>query len=58
MAVKKAIETDADIVMASDPDADRLGVAVKNDKGEWILQTETKRLWYLSTTLSVAGKNP
>ena len=35
MAVKKAIETDADIVMASDPDADRLGIAVKNDKGEW-----------------------
>jgi len=37
MAVKKAIETDADIVMASDPDADRLGIAIKNDKGEWIL---------------------
>ena len=37
MAVKKAKETDADLVMASDPDADRLGIAVKNDKGEWIL---------------------
>ena len=31
MAVRKAIETNADIVMASDPDADRLGIAVKND---------------------------
>ena len=37
LAIKKAKETDADIVMASDPDADRLGIAVKNDKGEWIL---------------------
>lgn len=37
MAVAKAKEVDADIVMASDPDADRLGIAVKNDKGEWIL---------------------
>ena len=37
MAVAKAKETDADIVMASDPDSDRLGIAVKNDAGEWIL---------------------
>jgi len=50
MAVKKAIATNADIVMASDPDADRLGVAVKNDKGEWILVTETKRPCYLLIT--------
>ena len=37
MAVEKAKETNADIVMASDPDSDRVGIAVKNDKGEWIL---------------------
>lgn len=37
MAIAKAREVDADIVMASDPDADRLGIAVKNDKNEWIL---------------------
>lgn len=37
MAISKAKEIDADIVMASDPDADRMGIAVKNDKGEWIL---------------------
>lgn len=37
MAIEKAKEVDADIVMASDPDADRIGIAVKNDKGEWIL---------------------
>lgn len=37
MAIRKAKELDADIVMASDPDADRMGIAVKDDKGEWIL---------------------
>lgn len=51
LAVKKAIETDADLVMASDPDADRLGIAVKNDKGEWILvngnQTALLFVYYL-----------
>ena len=37
LAIRKAKEVDADIVMASDPDADRMGIALKNDKGEWIL---------------------
>ena len=37
MAVEKAKEVDADLVMASDPDGDRMGCAVKNDKGEWVL---------------------
>ena len=37
MAVEKAKETDAELVMASDPDADRVGAAVKNEDGEWIL---------------------
>ncbi|PXY01186.1 phosphoglucomutase [Marinifilum breve] len=35
MAVDKADEIDADLVMACDPDGDRLGISVKNDKGEW-----------------------
>ena len=35
MAVDKASEIDADLVMACDPDGDRLGISVKNDKGEW-----------------------
>lgn len=34
MAIKKGKEIDADIVMATDPDADRVGLAVKNNKGE------------------------
>ena len=37
MAIEKAKETSADIVMASDPDADRLGVVIRNDKGEYVL---------------------
>ena len=37
LALKLAKSIDADIVMASDPDADRVGMACKNDKGEWML---------------------
>ncbi|WP_298107719.1 phospho-sugar mutase [uncultured Bacteroides sp.] len=37
MAIALAKSIDADIVMASDPDADRVGMACKNDKGEWVL---------------------
>ena len=37
LALNLAKEIDADIVMASDPDADRVGMACKNDRGEWVL---------------------
>lgn len=37
LAIKKAIEAGADLVMATDPDADRIGVAIRNDEGEFIL---------------------
>jgi phosphoglucomutase len=37
MAIRKAVETGAELVMASDPDADRLGVAVRDRKGEFVL---------------------
>lgn len=60
MAVKKAIATDADLVMASDPDADRLGIAVKNDKKEWILvngnQTALLFNYYLIRRWKELGK--
>jgi phosphoglucomutase len=59
MAIEKAKETDADIVMASDPDADRLGIAVKNDAGEWILvngnQTALIFIYYLITRWKEKG---
>ena len=37
MGLKKAKELDADILLGTDPDADRVGVGVKNHKGEWVL---------------------
>ena len=51
MAIKKAVETGAELVMATDPDADRLGVSVKNKKGEFILlngnQTGVLLVYYI-----------
>lgn len=37
LGLKKAKELDADILLGTDPDADRVGIAVKDLKGEWIL---------------------
>ncbi|PJJ83402.1 phospho-sugar mutase [Mucilaginibacter auburnensis] len=37
LALKKAEEVDADLVVATDPDADRVGIAVKNTEGKFIL---------------------
>jgi phosphoglucomutase len=60
MAIQKAKAVDADIVMASDPDADRLGIAVKDDKGEWILvngnQTALIFTYYLIRRWKELGK--
>jgi phosphoglucomutase len=35
--LQQAAAMDADILLGTDPDADRVGIGVKNDKGEWIL---------------------
>ncbi|WP_372773361.1 phospho-sugar mutase [Mangrovibacterium sp.] len=55
MAMKKGLEVDADVVMASDPDSDRLGVAVKNDKGEFVIlngnQTALLFIYYIITRM-------
>lgn len=60
LAIKLAKELDADIAMASDPDADRLGMACKNDKGEWILlngnQTCLIFLYYIIKNRIAKGK--
>ena len=37
LGLAKARAIDADILLGTDPDADRVGIGVKNDKGEWIL---------------------
>ena len=60
LAVKKAQEINADLVLATDPDADRVGVAVKNEKGEFILlngnQAASVFLYYLLTRWHQLGK--
>ncbi|GET23806.1 phospho-sugar mutase [Prolixibacter sp. NT017] len=59
LAMEKAAEVDADIVMATDPDADRIGVAVKNDKGEFFIvngnQTVLLFLYYIITKRKEKG---
>ncbi|MDP4131005.1 MAG: phospho-sugar mutase [Bacteroidota bacterium] len=37
LGLKKSREINADILLGTDPDADRVGIGVKNDKGEWVL---------------------
>ncbi|MDR2919526.1 MAG: phospho-sugar mutase [Tannerella sp.] len=60
MAVEKAKETDAELVLASDPDADRVGAAVKNEAGEWVLvngnQTALLLVYYLITRWKELGR--
>ena len=60
LALRDAKEIDADIVMASDPDAGRVGMACKNDKGEWVLingnQTCLLFLYYIITNRIKTGK--
>lgn len=60
MAIALAKKLDADIVMASDPDADRVGMACKDDKGEWVLingnQTCLLFLYYIIKNRIAMGK--
>lgn len=60
LALKKAEEIDADLVMATDPDSDRVGIAVKNDKGAFQLlngnQTGSLLLYYLIRKWQENGK--
>jgi len=37
IGLKMAKALNADILLGTDPDADRVGVGIKNDKGEWML---------------------
>ncbi len=60
MAIALAKKIDADIVMASDPDADRVGMACKNSDGEWVLvngnQTCMIFLYYIIKNRIAMGK--
>lgn len=60
MALDKAREVDADLVMATDPDADRVGIAVKNHNNEFVLlngnQTAALLVHYLLSARFIKGK--
>lgn len=60
LALKKAQEVDADLVLATDPDADRVGIAVKNTDDEFILlngnQTGSMLINYLLSAWEEKGK--
>ena len=60
LSINLAKQINADIVMASDPDADRVGMACKNDKGEWVLingnQTCLLFLYYIINNRIAQGQ--
>ena len=60
LALRKAETTGADLVMATDPDADRVGVAVKNGSGGYTLlngnQTGSLLIHYLLQAWHEAGR--
>ncbi|MES2519859.1 MAG: phospho-sugar mutase [Bacteroidota bacterium] len=60
LAMEQARELDADLVIATDPDADRVGAAVKNPAGEWVLlngnQMASLIIYYLLDAWKKAGK--
>ncbi len=62
LAFKKAAEVGASVIFATDPDCDRLGVAVKDGGGEWHLLTGNQigcvLLHYILSSLDKAGKLP
>ena len=60
LAMQIAKEVDADIVMGTDPDADRVGIAVKNGNGEWVIlngnQAAAVLIYYLIKRWGELGK--
>lgn len=60
IALRKASELDADLIMATDPDSDRVGIGVKNSQGEFQLlngnQTGALLVYYLLSKWKENGK--
>jgi len=60
MALSLAREKNADLVMATDPDADRLGIAVRKPSGEFVLlngnQTAALLTWYIVSQKKQKGE--
>jgi len=57
IGLKKAKELDADILLGTDPDADRVGVGIKNHKGEWVLMNGNQTAVLAFTYVMEARKN-
>lgn len=57
MGIKLAKDLDADMLLATDPDADREAIALKNDKGEWIILNGNQTASLLTYYLLSASKN-
>lgn len=59
IGLKKAKELNADILLGTDPDSDRVGIAIKNPKGEWVLmngnQTAVLAFNYIIEARKVKG---
>ncbi|MEL6658185.1 MAG: phospho-sugar mutase [Bacteroidota bacterium] len=60
MALNQAKATNAELVMANDPDADRVGIAIKNGEGDFVLlngnQTAALLINYVMTAWQESGK--
>ncbi|MEN8248220.1 MAG: phospho-sugar mutase [Bacteroidota bacterium] len=57
LGLKLAESIDADILMATDPDADRVGIAIKNNKGEFVLMNGNQMASLLSYYILNTRKN-
>jgi len=57
MSLEKAKEIDAELVMATDPDADRIGIAVKDTSGDWILLNGNQTACLIINYMLTAWKN-
>jgi phosphoglucomutase len=57
LSIEKGIATGATMVMATDPDADRVGIGVRNDQGNFILlngnQAFSLMMWFIMKNLEV-----
>jgi phosphoglucomutase len=57
IGLKKAKESDADILLGTDPDADRVGVGVKDNHGEWVLLNGNQTAMMVFNYIIEARKN-
>lgn len=62
LAIRLAEDTGADLIIGTDPDCDRMGAVVKNDKGEFVVLTGNQSgalmVYYLLSNLKAQGKLP